>query len=103
MLKDGLSTLVNNEIKFTDAKLKEGEIITDFEFRFGTVKADFKEIEQPRLYCDMLDNLPNGFVFVNHTKVHGNYMDIYVEDEDSWTTITYNKEIQLEKLPKTGM
>ena len=103
MLKDGLSTLVNNEIKFTDEKLKEGEIITDFEFRFGTVKADFKEIEQPRLYCDMLDNLPNGFVFVNHTKVHGNYMDIYVEDEDSWTTITYNKEIQLEKLPKTGM
>ena len=103
MLKDGLSTLVNNEVKFTDVKLKEGEIITDFEFRFGIVKADFREIEQPRLYCDMLDNLSNGFVFVNHTKVHGNYMDIYVEDEDSWTTITYNKEIQLEKLPKTGM
>ena len=103
MLKDGLSTLVNNEVKFTDATLQEGEFITDFEFRFGTVKLDFREVEQPRLYCDMLDNLPNGFIFVNHTKVSGNYKDIYVEDKDDWKTITYYKDIELsEKLPRTG-
>ena len=103
MLKDGLSTLVNNEVKFTDATLQEGEFITDFEFRFGTVKADFREVEQPRLYCDMLDNLPNGFIFVNHTKVSGNYKDIYVEDKDDWTTIIYYKEIETtQKLPRTG-
>ena len=103
MLKDGLSTLVNNEVKFTDATLQEGEFITDFEFRFGTVKADFREVEQPRLYCDMLDDLPNGFIFVNHTKVSGNYKDIYVEDKDDWTTITYYKEIETtQKLPRTG-
>ena len=69
VLKDGLSTLVNNEVKFTDVTLQEGEFITDFEFRFGTVKADFREVEQPRLYCDMLDNLPNGFIFVNHNSL----------------------------------
>lgn len=103
MLVDGLNTQTNNEVKFTEANLKEGEFITDFEFRFGTVKADFREIEKPRLYCDMLDNLPNGFVFVNHTKVSGNYKDIYVEDKDDWKTITYYKEIDLtQKLPKTG-
>jgi len=103
MLKDGLSTLVNNEVKFTDATLQEGEFITDFEFRFGTVKADFREVEQPRLYCDMLDNLPNGFIFLNHTKVSGNYKDIYVEDKDDWFTITYYKEIETtQKLPRTG-
>ena len=103
MLKDGLSTLVNNEVKFTDATLQEGEFITDFEFRFGTVKADFREVEQPRLYCDMLDNLPNGFIFLNHTKVSGNYKDIYVEDKDDWSTITYYKEIETtQKLPRTG-
>ena len=103
MLKDGLSTLVNNEVKFTDAILQEGEFITDFEFRFGTVKSEFREVEQPRLYCDMLDNLPNGFIFVNHTKVSGNYKDIYVEDKDDWTTITYYKEIETtQKLPRTG-
>ena len=94
MLKDGLSTLVNNEVNFTDATLQEGEFITDFEFRFGTVKADFREVEQPRLYCD---------IFVNHTKVSGNYKDIYVEDKDDWTTITYYKEIEItQKLPRTG-
>ena len=103
LLKDGLSTLVNNEVKFTDVTLQEGEFITDFEFRFGTVKADFREVEQPRLYCDMLNNLPNGFIFVNHTKVSGNYKDIYVEDKDDWTTITYYKEIETtQKLPRTG-
>ena len=103
VLKDGLSTLVNNEVKFTDATLQEGEFITDFEFRFGTVKADFREVEQPRLYCDMLDDLPNGFIFVNHTKVSGNYKDINVEDKDDWTTITYYKEIETtQKLPRTG-
>lgn len=103
LLQDNLSTTTNNEVKFTDATLQEGEFITDFEFRFGTVKADFKEVEQPRLYCDMLDNLPNGFVFVNHTKVSGNYENIYVEDKDDWKTITYYKEIEtMQKLPRTG-
>lgn len=103
MLVDGLSTQQNNEVKFTDVELQDGEFITDYEFRFGTVKADFREVEKPRLYCDMLDNLPNGFIFVNHTKVSGNYKDKYVEDKDDWKTITYYKEIELsEKLPRTG-
>lgn len=103
MLVDGLSTQQNNEVKFTDVELQDGEFITDYEFRFGTVKADFKEVEKPRLYCDMLDNLPNGFIFVNHTKVSGNYKDKYVEDKDDWKTITYYKDIELsEKLPRTG-
>ena len=103
MLVDGLSTQQNNEVKFTGVELQDGEFITDYEFRFGTVKADFREVEKPRLYCDMLDNLPNGFVFVNHTKVSGNYKDKYVEDKDDWKTITYYKDIELsEKLPRTG-
>lgn len=102
MLQDNLNTQVNNEVKFTDIELKESEFITDYEFRFGTVKADFKEIETPRLYCDMLENLGNGFIFTNNTKVSGRYEDKYVDDKDDWTTITYYKEIQLEKLPRTG-
>ena len=103
MLVDGLSTQQNNEVKFTDVELQDGEFITDYEFRFGTVKADFREVEKPRLYCDMLDNLPNGFIFVNHTKVSGNYKDKYVEGKDDWKTITYYKDIELsEKLPRTG-
>lgn len=104
MLVDGLKTTINNEVKFTDIEFKDGEFITDYEFRFGTVKSGFREVEKTRLYCDMKDNLGNGFVFTNHTMVSGNYEDKYVEDKDDWTTITYYKDIKIsEKLPKTGL
>lgn len=103
MLVDGLKSTTNNEVKFTDIEFRDGEFVTDFEFRFGTVKSGFREVEKPRLYCDMKDNLGNGFVFTNHTMVSGNYEDKYVEDKDDWTTITYYKDIKInEKLPKTG-
>lgn len=103
MLVEGLKTTVNNEVKFTDIDFKDGEFITDFEFRFGTVKADFREVEKSRLYCDMREGLPNGFIFTNHTMVSGNYFDVHIEDHDNWTTITYFKEIKTtEILPRTG-
>lgn len=103
MLVDGLSTQVNNEISFKTAELDEDEFITEYEFRFGTVKVGFSEVESPILYCDMLDNLGNGFVFTNYTKVFGSYEDKYVEDTDEWTTVTYFKEIEVtQKLPRTG-
>ena len=103
MLVDGLSTQVNNEINFKDANLEDDEYITEYQFRFGTVKVGFSEVEAPILYCDMLDNLENGFVFTNYTKVFGNYEDKYVEDTDEWTTVTYFKEIETtQKLPRTG-
>lgn len=102
MLQDNLNTQINNLINFNDIELGVNEYITEFEFRFGTVKPGFREIEQPRLYCDVLENLGNGFTFVNYTKVSGNYKGKYVEDEDNWKTIIYHKELQLEKLPQTG-
>ena len=103
MLVDKLSTKVNNEVNFKTVELAEDEYITEYEFRFGTVKVGFSEVEEPVLYCDMLENLGNGFVFTNHTKVSGNYEDKYVEDKDEWTTITYFKEIEVtQKLPRTG-
>ena len=103
MLVDGLSTQVNNEISFKSIELQEDEFITEYEFRFGTVKIGFSEVESPILYCDMLDGLGNCFVFTNYTKVFGNYEDKYVEDNDEWTTITYFKEIKVtQKLPRTG-
>jgi len=103
LFKDKLNTQKIYELNFKDLKLQKNEYITDYEFRFGTVKEGFQEIESPILYCDMLDGLGNGFVFSNYTKVSGNYFEEYVEDNDEWTTITYFKEIQLEKLPKTRL
>ena len=103
MLADGLSTQVNNEVSFKTAQLEEDEFIVEYEFRFGKVRAGFSEVESPVLYCDMLENLGNGFVFTNYTKVFGNYLYKYVEDTDEWSTVTYFKEIEItKKIPKTG-
>lgn len=102
MFVDKLSTQVNNEVSFKNVNLEKDEFITEYEFRFGTVKSGFSEIQQPIVYCDMLEGLKNGFIFTNYTKVYGNYKDKYVEDKDKWTTVTYFKEIQLnQKLPRT--
>ena len=103
MIRDNLDTYTNYEIDLTDIGLQEGEYITDYEFRFGKVDIGFKEKETPRIYCKMLENLKNGFTFTNTTKVYGTYLDKYTEDNDKWTTIIYNKNIQLTKLPRTGV
>lgn len=91
------------ELDFNKLELQEDEYITKFEFRFGTVKIDFKEVENPIVYVNILDNLKNGCTFTNNTNVSGNYLDEYIEDKDEWTTIIYNREVNLNKeLPKTG-
>lgn len=102
LFKDKLNTQKVYELNFNELKLAEDEYVTEYEFRFGTVKVGFQEVESPILYCNMLNGLGNGFVFTNNTKVSGTYYDAYVEDTDDWTTITYYKEIEIEEvLPRT--
>lgn len=103
LFKDKLNTQKVYELDFNNLELQEDEYITEFEFRFGKVKVDFKEIESPIVFVNMLDNLKNGFTFTNNTKVSGNYLEEYIEDNDNWTTIIYNREVKInEELPKTG-
>lgn len=92
------------ELDFNKLELQEDEYITEFEFRFGTVKIDFHEIESPIVYVNVLDGLKNGYVFTNNTRVSGDYLEEHIEDKDKWTTIIYNKKVKLTKeLPKTGI
>ena len=69
LFKENLSTQTIYELNFKELQLQEDEYVTDYEFRFGTVKIGFQEIESPILYCDILDGLGNGYVFTNKTKV----------------------------------
>ena len=103
VIREDLYTEKNYEIDLTNIELQEGEYITDYEFRFGKVDIGFREVERPRIYCKVLDDLKNGFTFTNTTKVYGTYLDKYVEDNDKWVTIIYNKDLQLTKLPRTGV
>ena len=103
VIAENLSSQINNKIDFKNIKLEEDEYITEYEFRFGTVNPEFSEIESPRLYCNVMDNLTNGLIFTNNTKIRGEYLKKYVEDNDYWTTIVYNKEKTVEILPRTGI
>lgn len=103
VIAENLSTNINNEIDFSNLVLEDDEYIIEYEFRFGTVSSGFSEIEQPRLYCKVIDNLTNGLLFTNNTRVRGEYLNQYTEHTDYWTTIIYNKEKPLAILPRTGM
>lgn len=104
MFIDKLDSEKVYELDFNNLELQEDEYITEFEFRFGTVKIDFKEVESPIVYVNVLDNLKNGYVFTNNTRVSGDYIEEHIENKDKWTTIIYNKKVKLSKeLPKTGI
>lgn len=104
MFIDKLDSEKVYELDFNNLELQEDEYIIEFEFRFGTVKIDFKEDESPIVYVNVLDNLKNGYVFANNTRVSGDYIEEHIEDKDKWTTIIYNKKVKLSKeLPKTGI
>lgn len=56
LFKDKLDSEIVYELDFNKIDLENGEYITEFEFRFGTVKIDFKEVESPIVYVNVLDN-----------------------------------------------
>jgi len=91
MFAEDLSANTNNELDFTTLDLADDEYVTDFEFRFGTVKVDYQEVETPVVYCKVLNGLENGYTFTNTTKVSGSYLEKYVEDNDEWTSVVYKK------------
>ena len=101
LFKDKLNTQKVYELDFNNLELQEDEYIIEFEFRFGKVKVDFKELESPIVFVNMLDNLKNGFTFTNNTKVSGNYLEEHIKDKDKWNTIIYNREVKInEELQK---
>lgn len=95
MFIDKLDSEKVYELDFNNLELQEDEYIIEFEFRFGTVKIDFKEDESPIVYVNVLDNLKNGYVFTNNTRVSGDYIEEHIEDKDKWTTIIYNKKSKI--------
>lgn len=103
VFKDKLDSETIYELNFKELKLEKDEYITEFEFRFGTVKIDFHELESPIVYVDVLDNLKNGFTFTNNTRVSGDYLEEHIEDKDKWKTVIYTREVKkTQELPKTG-
>ena len=101
LLRDNLNTQVNNYIDFTNLKLEEGEYVTEFKTKFGTVDVGFTSIESPQLFVKTKSTVKNDDTFTNKTKVDGYHKTYYVWDEDNHTTKVYEKKLEV-KLPRTG-
>ena len=101
LLKDGLSTTVNNYIDLTNIELEEDEYITEIKLYFGSVDVGFKSEENVQLFAVVKDNVQNRDKFTNKTTLVGKH-GIEVRDDDQHTVEIYEKQI-VEKLPKTGL
>lgn len=102
LLRDKLSTKVNNYIDFTNLPLDEDEYVTEFKTDFGTVDVGFESEVSPCIYTIVNGNVENDDAFINKTTIEGNNKGIIVWDEDEYMTKVYKEEVISKKLPRTG-
>lgn len=103
ILKENLNTKCNNFIDFENIELKDGEFITDFKLEFGTVPKGFKAEITPFMFAKVKSTVDGNDKWTNKVSLTANYLDIELEDKDEWTTISYEKKLEIKKLPRTGM
>ena len=96
------NTQKNNYIDFTTVELTENEYITDFKVEFGTVMPGFEAVEKPFIFAKVLPTVQPEDRWINYTSLTGNYEEHELEDKAEWPTISYGKELEIKKLPRTG-
>ena len=103
LLKDNLNTQVNNYIDFLNLELEADEYVTEFKADFGVVDVGFESVINPYIFVRVNSSVENEDVFTNKTRIEGYNKTYMVWDEDDHTTKVYEKEIEVKKLPRTGM
>lgn len=103
LLKDNLNTKTNNYIDFSNLELEADEYVTDFKSDFGTVDVGFESVINPYIFVRVNSNVQNDDIFTNKTRIEGYNKTYMVWDEDDHTTKVYEKEIEVKKLPRTGI
>lgn len=103
LLKDNLNTQVNNYIDFSKLELEADEYVTEFKADFGVVDVGFESVINPYTFVRVNSSVENDDVFTNKTRIEGYNKTYMVWDEDDHTTKLYEKEVEVKKLPRTGM
>ena len=103
LYKENLSSKTNNYIDFENIELKEGEYITNFKMDFGTVPANFHAETTPFMFSKVKMSVKGDDIWTNNVSLTGTFMDVTLKDKDDWTTKSYEKELTIKKLPRTGM
>ena len=98
---DNLSTQQNYVLDASPAALglASNEVITEFMVVFGVVPANFRQVEAPQVYCNVVSWLTGGTQFVNQADVGGVYNGQWIMATSRWVTKVYKPA---EPLPRTG-
>ena len=95
LISENFNTQINNCIDFSDIKLEEGEIITEFKFVFERVDVGFETVINPEVYVKAKNNIEGEIV--NETRVEGDNNGYIV-----WKADDHITTIEKKKLPRTG-
>ena len=100
-LADNLSTQQNYVLDATPAALglASNEYVTQFMVSFGVVPANFRQVEAPRVYCDVVSWVTGGTQFTNQADTGGVYDGQWIMATSRWVTKVYKPSAPL---PRTG-
>lgn len=98
---DNLSPQQNYVLDASPAALglASNEVITEFMVVFGVVPANFRQVEAPQVYCNVVSWLTGGTQFVNQADTGGVYNGQWIMATSRWVTKVYKPS---EPLPRTG-
>ena len=98
---DNLSTQQNYVLDASPAALglASNEVVTEFMVVFGVVPANFRQVEAPQVYCNVVSWLTGGTQFVNQADTGGVYNGQWIMATSRWVTKVYKPS---EPLPRTG-
>ena len=98
---DNLSTQQNYVLDASPAALglASNEYVTEFMVSFGVVPANFRQVEAPKVYCNVVSWLTGGTQFVNQADVGGVYNSQWIMATSRWVTRVYKPS---QSLPRTG-
>lgn len=102
-LADNLDTQRNYTLDASAAALglASNEYVTEVTFLFGRVPANFKQMQTPYIYCNVLSTLSHEYRFTNKTDVGGIWQNQWIMANDRWVTIVYRGGPK-PTLPRTG-
>ena len=98
---DNLNTRQNYTLDASPAALglASNEYVTAFMVSFGVVPANFRQVEAPRVYCNVVSQLAGGTQFTNQADVGGVYDGQWIMATSRWVTRVYKPS---QPLPRTG-
>ena len=98
---DNLSTMQNHVLDASPAALglASNEYVTEFMVSFGIVPGNFRQVEAPKVYCNVVSWLTGGTQFVNQADVGGVYNGQWIMATTRWVTKVYKPSAPL---PRTG-